>query len=255
MKRVRFVFPVILIALAFGFYACQKDNTKSSSTGNSNLGIKLQALNKSFSLPVTINALKSADVASSTIVWDTAHMVVSSVKFESKLKGLKTHHDSILISYTWKGPIEVNLLDTTVSIGNFTLQPGFYDEIEFMVEGTKRAVVNKPVFYLHGVYTKADVTKLPIKVVVNEDILFKTEKDSVTVTAADQADFTSAIQLYLDQLMVDLLPSTLDNATLTNGVLVISAESNKELYRIILRNLIKNHHCRHSHKHGNGMMH
>jgi hypothetical protein len=132
-------------------------------------------------------------------------------------------------------------------LGNFILTPGFYDEIELKVDGSKQAAGAKPVFYLHGVYTKADVTKIPVRVLVNEDLSFKTEKDSVTVTAADNTDFASVIQIFLDQLMVEIQPAALDNATLTNGVLVISADKNRELYRIILRNLIKNHYSRHFH--------
>ncbi len=246
MRRERLLI-FVFVALTVGFFACQKDQN-SSSTGNSNLGIKLQALNKSFTLPVSTVGTKSASIASSSLAWDTAHMVVSGITYEAKLKSLITHHDSIEISYKWKGPQEINLLDTTITLGNFTLTPGFYDEIELRVDGSKQAAGLKPVFYLHGVYTKADVTTIPVKVIVNEDVSFKTEKDSVTVTSTDNTDFASVIQIYLDQLMVEILPSALDNATLTDGVLVISADKNRELYRIVVRNLIKNHYCRHFHQ-------
>ena len=245
MRRERLL-TFVCVALTIGFFACQKDQN-NSSTGDSNLGIKLQALNKSYTLPVSSVGLKSASVSTSSVAWDTAHMVVSGITYEAKLKSLITHHDSIEISYKWKGPKEINLLDTTITLGNFTLTPGFYDEIELRVDGSKKAAGSKPVFYLHGVYTKTDTTTIPVKVIVNEDVSFKTEKDSVTVTSTDNTDFASVIQIYLDQLMVDVLPTVLDNATLTNGTLVISADKNRELYWILVRNLIKNHHCRHYH--------
>jgi len=251
MKRVRLLFPVVFIALAIGFTACQKDTTNRSTSGNSNLGIKIQAVNKSFSFPVAGIGLKSASLATSyTLAWDTAQMVVSGITFEAKLKSLITHHDSIEISYKWNGPQVINLLDTTITLGNFALTPGFYDEIELKVNGTKHDAGVNPVFYLHGVYTKADITTLPVKVIVNEDVSFKSEKDSVAVTATDNADFASVIQLYLDQLMTEIQPSAFDNATLTDGILVISADKNKEIYRIVMRNLGKNHHSKHSHKDG-----
>jgi len=252
MRRERLL-TFVLVALTIGFFACQKDQN-SSSTGTSNLGIKLEALNKSFTLPVAPIGTKSASTSTSVLAWDTAHMVVSGITYEAKLKSLITHHDSIEISYKWKGPQELNLLDTTITLGNFILTPGFYDEIELRVDGTKQATGLKPVFYLHGVYTKADVTKIPVKVIVNENLSFKTEKDSVTVTKADNADFASVIQIYLDQLMADIQPATLDNATLTNGILVISADKNRELYLIIIRNLVRNHHCKHFHMEGHHMM-
>ena len=252
MRRERLL-TFVLVALTIGFFACQKDQN-SSSTGTSNLGIKLQALNKTFTLPVAPIGTKSASVSTSSVAWDTAHMVVSGITYEAKLKSLNTHHDSIEITYKWKGPQELNLLDTTITLGNFILTPGFYDEIELRVDGTKQATGSKPVFYLHGVYTKANTTKIPVKVIVNENVSFKTEKDSVTVTKADNADFASVIQIYLDQLMADIQPATLDNATLTNGILVISADKNRELYLIMMRNLIKNHHNRHFHMEGHHMM-
>lgn len=253
MRRERLL-TFVFAAITVGFFACQKDQN-TPSTGNSNLGIKLEALNKSFTLPVVPIGTKSASLATSALAWDTAHMVVSGITYEAKLKSLKTHHDSIEISYKWKGPQEINLLDTTITLGNFTLTPGFYDEVELRVDGAKQAIGSKPVFYLHGVYTKADVTKIPVRVVVNENVSFKTEKDSVTVTKTDNADFASVIQIYLDQLMADIQPASLDNATLTNGILVISADKNRELYLIVVRNLIKNHHNRHFHEEGHHMMH
>jgi hypothetical protein len=113
------------------------------------------------------------------------------------------------------------------------------------VEGSKDDAGTNPVFYLHGFYTPNDSVKIPVMVVVNEDISFKTERDSVEITAADVSLFSSTIQLYLDQLMVDIQPSALDSAKLTNGNLIISAESNIELYRIIMRNLGKDQRCKH----------
>lgn len=250
MKRVRLVFPIVLIALALGFSSCQKNNSNSTVKGSSALGIKIQALNKSFSMPVSAVGLKSASIVGSSIAWDSARMVVSSVNFEAKLKSLVSHHDSISISYKWNGPLEINLLDSNITVGNFSLTPGFYDEIELKVEGFKQDAGGKPVFYLHGIYTKGDATILPVVVKVNEDVMFKTEKDSVGVTTADPV-FTSVIQLYLDQLMSEIQLTALDNATLTNGAIVISAANNNEIYRIIMRNLGKNHHCRHGRGDGN----
>jgi hypothetical protein len=254
MKKVRLLLPVVMFAMASGFYACQKDNTNSSISGNSNLGIKIQALNKSFSLPVTNTTLKSTEIANSSITWDTATMVVSSVKFEAELKSLIAHHDSIEIDYKWNGPQEINLFDSTISIGSLTLQPGFYDEIELKVQGLKEDAGDKPVFYLHGIYTNEAGISMPLSIMVNENVQFKTEKDSVEITAADPL-FTSIIQLYLDKLLADVEISALDNATLTNGNILISAIVNEDLYNIIVRNLVKDHHCKHDKSHNHGDHH
>lgn len=246
MKRERLLF-IAFIALAVGFVGCQKNNLSTTPSGPSTLGIKIQALNKSYSLPVN-SQLKSLAVASSSITWDTAHMVVSSVKFDAALKGKVSHRDSIQISYKWTGPKIADLLDTTLSFGNFILQPGFYDEVEIGVTGSKADANGAPVFYLHGMYSENDTSSIPIVVKVNDDVTFKTEKDSVDITNADQVGVTSYIQLFLDKLMVNIQPAFLDNAKLTDGEIVISATSNKELYWIILQNLYRNHQCYFWHK-------
>ena len=241
--------------MALGFFACKKDSSSSSSSSNSTLGFKLQALNKSYSLPVIANGMKSTSAVTASLTWDTASMIVSNIKYEADLKSVISHHDSLKIAYEWNGPQEVNMFDSNITLGNFTLQPGYYDEIELKVEGNKQDAGNKPVFYLHGLYSGNDSTSWPVIVAVYESVMFKTEKDSVEVTSAGNTAFNSIIQLYLDQLMADIQPSALDNATLTNGAIVISKDTNVELYRIIMRNLRMNHHCEHGNGHGHGHGH
>jgi len=245
--KMKIIIPALLITLAAGFTACQKDS--NSTSGNSSLEFQVLALNKSYSLPVSATGTKSASVSSASLTWDTAQMLISRVKYEAELKNSVTHHDSVKISYEWNGPQIVNLLDPTTILGSYTLTPGFYDEIELNVVGLKKDAGNKPVFYLTGSYTNSMSTMVPILFKVYEDVMFKTEKDSVEVTA-DNSVFTSTIQLYLDQLLVGVDPTVLDNATLTDGAIIISAESNFELYRIIMRNLHKDHHCNQGHHHG-----
>lgn len=234
----------VFLAVSMAFTACQKDDP--GTTGPSVFGVKIEALNKSYSLPVT-KGTKSADATNAAITWDTVQLVVSQIKFEAKLKSLVTHRDSVEIEYKWTGPKLVNLLDAQLVLGNFILQPGFYDEIELKVYGNNKDAGKKPVFYMYGNYTNTDNTKIPVAIKVNNDIQFKTEKDSVTVTE-ESIDITSYIQIYLDQLMAGIDPEMLDDARLTNGVIVISPDSNRTIYYSILGNLVKNHKCYIEHK-------
>lgn len=234
----------VFFAATIGFTACQKDDL--GTKGPSELGVKIEALNKSYSLPVTDDT-KSAAVTSESITWDTVQLVISQIKFEAELKSLITHRDSIEIEYKWSGPMVANLLDSSLVLGSFMLQPGFYDEIELKVYGDNEDAGEKPVFYMYGNYTNAQNSIIPVAVKVYKDVQFKTEKDSVTVTE-ESVDITSYIQLYLDKLMTGIDPAALDNAELTNGVIVISADSNRMIYYAMLQNLVKNHHCYFEHK-------
>ncbi|MGE0020120.1 MAG: hypothetical protein AB7S72_10675 [Draconibacterium sp.] len=234
----------IIFAAAIGFTACQKDEL--GVKGPSSLDVKIEALNKSYKLPVS-DGTKSVTVTNASITWDTVQLVVSQIKFEAALKSLTTHRDSIEIEYKWSGPTFANLLNDKLVLGNFMLQPGFYDEIELKVYGSKHDAGTKPVFYMFGNYTSSQNAKIPVAVKVYNDVQFKTEKDSVTVTE-ESVDITSYIQLYLDKLMVDIDPVMLDNAKLTNGVIVISADSNRQIYYTMVYNLVKNHYCYYKHK-------
>jgi hypothetical protein len=247
MKR-EIAFIVFFALVTSVFFACQKDDL--GNTGPSTLGVKIEALNKSYSLPVTGSANKSALAGTTSVEWDSAHLMVSNIKFDAELKSLITHHDSIEISFKWTGPKLANLLKPDATFGNFLLQPGFYDEIEITVKGEREDAKDIPVFYLHGTYTGSTAT-LPVVVKVNQDVTFKTEKDSVEVTE-ESIDVTSYIQLYLDELMEQVKPSDLDNSKLTDGVIVISAESNRDIYYTIFRNLAKDRHCYYENKYDNG---
>lgn len=247
MKR-EIVFTVFLALVTLGFFGCQKDDM--GITGPSTLGVKIEALNKSYSLPVTSSANKSALAGTTSVEWDSAHLIVSNIKFEAELKSLITHRDSIEISFKWTGPQKANLLKPDIAFGNFILQPGFYDEIEITVKGEKQDAKDIPVFYLHGMFTGSTAT-LPIEVMVNEDVTFKTEKDSVEITE-ESIDITSYIQLYLDELMAKIDPADLDNSKLTDGVIVISKDSNRDIYYTIFNNLAKDRHCYYEHKHEKG---
>jgi len=233
------------LSLATVVASCQKDDS-GKNDGTSEFGVQFEALNPGFSLPVN-SGLKSATVESDSIVWDSAHLVVSTIKFEAELKSQLTNEDSIEIEYKWHGPDLVDLLNTEITLGNFVLAPGIYDEIELKVEGLKEDAGDDPVFFLSGMY-KNDAGSWPIEVRVTQSVYFKTEKKDVEVT--DEAiDITSVIQLYLDELMADVDPADLDNAEQTDGVIVISADSNADIYQIIVRNLAHDCRTRYKHKH------
>lgn len=244
MKKIN-VLTIVFLALVLGFSACQKEGYEDGINNPSTLGIKIQALNNSFYLPV--GGTKSASGEISSITWDSVHMVVSSIKLEAELKSLVDHKDSIEISYKWTGPQFTNLLDSTITFGEFVLQPGFYDEIEIVVNGLEKDADTIPVFYLSGIYTKGSSTTVSVIVEVNENVTFKTEKDSVEVSA-ENIDITSYIQLNLDELMNGIDPYELDNARMSEGIIVISEKSNKYIYRTIMKNLVKDHHCKYYHK-------
>lgn len=244
MKTGRRLFFALALITAI-FVSCS-DNGDMNNDGDSVFGVRIEALNTDFSLPVQA-AMKSAAVDAGSIAWDSAHLVVSSIKFEAELKSLVTGEDSIEIEYKWYGPEMVDLLNNELTMGNFVLQPGYYDEIELKVSGEQEDAGDDPVFYLEGTYTN-DAGTTPIVVMVNRDVYFKTEKENVEVTE-EEIDFTSIIQLYLDELMADVDVADLNSADLVDGILLISSDSNTGIYQTVVGNLEHDHRTHYKHKH------
>jgi len=237
MKRIK-VLPFLLALITVGFISCQEDEV--TNTGPSTLDVKLVALNKSYSLPVNKSMTKSAAAESPSLSWETVEMLVSEVELEAEMKSMVTDEDSIEIEFRWNGPQLVDLLDSTISFGNFSLQPGLYDEIELTIEGDDDDAQSGPVFYMSGNYTHANDEMVPIVVEVFDYIELKTEKERVELNESNM-DLISYIKLYLDELFAGITPTDLDGATITDGVLVISNDTNSGLYDVILDKLTDEH--------------
>lgn len=251
MKRKNIMLYGAAVALTLGLFACQQKNV-SPATGPTSMKVSLHAVNPSYPLPATNTTTKASLASGPSITWDTARMVVSGVKFEASLKKMNSEEDSIEIEYKWRGPKTVNLLDTTATFGNFTLQPGLYDQVELRISGLKMDAAGGPVFYLYGSYAENDTTTVPIIVKSYQNVNFKTEQDSVNVTSNLNKNLTSDVQIYLNKLMANVQPSDLNNATKVNGAIVISDSTNMHIFYSILSNLEMDHHCYYRHHWGDG---
>lgn len=249
MKRKNYLLYGAAVALTLGLFACQQKNTAPASSGPSSMNVSLRAVNSSYSLSASNTSTKASLASGPSITWDTARMVVSRVRFEASLKKMNSEEDSVEIDYKWNGPKTVNLLDTTSTFGNFTLQPGLYDEVELRISGLKMDAAGKPVFYLHGNYAENDSVTVPIVVKSYQNVIFKTQQDSVNVASNLNANITSDVQIYLNKLMANVQPTDLNNAMKTNGTIVISGSSNMHIFYSILHNLQRDHHCYYRHWH------
>ena len=236
--KLKNVISAIMVLLAFGFMSCQEEELNES--GPATLDVKLLAMNKSFSLPVNKSITKSAVAESPSLSWETVNMVVSEVELEAEMKSMVTDGDSIDIEFIWNGPQLFDLLDSTISFGNFLLQPGLYDEIELKVEGDDDDAQSGPVFYMSGTYTNADGVSVPVEMEVFDDLELETEKERVELNEGNM-ELISYIHLYLDQLFVGITPEQMDNAVLSGGVLVISAQTNSTIYNKVLDKLTDEH--------------
>jgi hypothetical protein len=205
------------------------------------MGLSIQALNPKFNLPVTADGSKAAS-ATSLVNITSAKLLVSRLSFEAELKKSNSSRDSMSIEYNWNGPMLIDLLNPTNEFGQLTLQAGFYDAIELRVASERRGTDTIPIFKLEGNYTDTANVVIPIVFTVNETVALKTELKNDTITSNFGSDFSGVVQVYLDQLFVNVLPADLNKAVKTNGKILINSTTNRNLYRILSENFVKRHH-------------
>jgi len=213
MKTFRLIAPIATLAFLTAA-SCSKDN--STNMSSSSMGVKIQATNAVFPM------LKST---AASFTWDSATMVVSKLELEAE-KG-----DSLSkteISFEWTGPKTIDLLHVDALVADIPLQPGMYHEVSVKVNAYAADAGNVPVFYLSGTYVNGTGTRVPVNFTVNEDLEFRAKAEGSALNAIK--DYTSLITLDLSTLFSGISTSLLDAAVLTDGKLVISTSSNKDLY-------------------------
>jgi hypothetical protein len=237
MKTVKSIlFLFIIAALSIATPSCTKD------AANANLKVSVQANNATYSLPVSAGIAKST-TSSPSITWLSGTMFVSQVAFKAERSESSTATSKSNIECSWKGPLNIDLFNTSSILGDITLPLGYYDKIELEVKLNKSDAAGTPVVYLTGSYTDASGTVIPVIFTSNEDMNFKAKKDGITITAASGSRFTAAIQIFMDQALLGVTLAQLDNAPLTNGNLEISATSNALLFNIMMTNMKAYQHC------------
>lgn len=189
-----------------------------------------------FQLKATNNiAALQAKAAAGTIAWSSGTATPTSVKFEAK-KGTTE------VEFTSTASQQVNLFTVAQStFGNITLPDGMYNEIELKinVNGTTSA----PALELNGVYNNG-TADVPVSFRVTTPLLIKAEKNNVNITSGS---FTAVTELNLSLYTTGITQTMLNNATKTNGTIVISSVSNAGLYNTIIANIDRFHHAEFNH--------
>lgn len=224
---------IILSAVALGlcFTSCKKNKGYDSSGSQPTVSYKMTASNTSYTMAKT--------TASASIVWTTAYVNPAVVKFEAR-------KDNTHIEFTSTNNQQIDLLaPTPIDFGGFTIPPGTYKEIELDIKLDKNGP--NPAMELDGQFT-LNAVSLPVSIQVNAPVQIKTEEHDVDITADN--NFEAVTTLVLPDITTGITTDMLLNADLTNGTVIISASSNRNIYNTILSNLgNKRHKCEFDHHH------
>jgi hypothetical protein len=218
--------------------SCSKDSgtttpDTSPNTGQANMTYQLKAAN------TTGNTQRTT--AGGTIVWNSGFANPTQIKFEAKQQNSKNKIEYKSTNYSGT-PIDL-FAPVPTDFGGLVLPAGTYKEIELKLRLER--VGATPALLLGGIYTD-NMGSIPIQLRVDDDIELKTEVKDVTL---DNSTTVAAItSLDLASYTGMLSESMIRNATLTNGTLVISRDSNRDLYNMIISSISgKRHRCEYKH--------
>jgi len=206
--------PVLVLVAAIGCFSCKKDSNITPSAG-----AKLSLAVKADRSPVTPNTATG-------ITWTEAIGNVAKFEFEAQKDGLKTQLET-------KGLTNVNLFDLTPSFVNTSISSGTYREIEVKLVFLRSTSSIIPLT-LKGNFT-APEGPVPVEVRLNDDLMIKSEMHNVIVS--DTTDLRAIVVLHLNSVLIGIALTELGNATRTGGKIIISAESNTNLYQLIRQNV------------------
>lgn len=208
----------LLMVLFLLIVGCKKEssqsgvNMKIKTTGSSRTGGR-------------ISAVDISGRTTGSITWTEGFASVSEIEFEAE----KEDEDDET-EFKSKTQQRIDLFSPLASLGFINVPPGLYEEVEFEVHLAPTG--SSPALELRGTYNA-----IPVVFRLNDS--FEVEAEFEDITIPPDADINAIVSLNLDMLTSGISDAVLDAATLTNGEIIISANSNVALYRIIMTNFNK----------------
>ena len=195
---------------------------KKAASGTTAMEYQIKTVNRS--------AIINTPVTAGNIQWTSGTASTTMIKLEAK------NSNSAEVEFKSEVAQQISLFaPVSASLGNVSLPAGTYSEVEFKIEIAP--VGNNAAFQLAGQFTSGTGTVIPVVFQVNNMFDIKAEQSNVTIT--DNGSTTALTILNLAPLTNGINQNMLNNATVTNGSIIISATSNTALYNIILANLIQ----------------
>ena len=225
MKNYLLGFGTVLLGTGLILSSCSKDE----STADGNLSYKVKPANFTASVGSTVSGsgLVVNVNTNSSLTWTSGNMYVSEIDFEAK-------KNKVEIEYELKNLFNIDLFNLSPVLGRITLPDGTYDEVELKFKLNKSTTANLPLT-LMGSYTNATGAKIPVEFYFNEEVEMEVEAEDLTVSGT--ADYLALINVQLNKFLTNVASADLDEATKTNGAIVISITSNMSLYNKLKANL------------------
>lgn len=204
--------------------SCSKD--ENSSDGKVAYKVKPSNFSASVASDISGSGLSVAVNSNSSITWTSGILNISEIDFEAEGNGKE-------IEYELKNQFNVDLLNLSPILGSINIPTGTYHEVELKLE--LEPSTTKIPLTLKGTYTNTAGIKTPVEFYFNEEFEIEVEAEDVTVNGSE--DYVALINLQLNKFLSNVSTSDLDQATKTNGAIIISDTSNINLYNKFKSNL------------------
>lgn len=163
-------------------------------------------------------------IESGNVVWTSGYGNATEVKFDTK-------GSSGDVEYKSSFHQRIDLFPGISSLSNFIIQPGTYKEVEFKVE--LNPTITEPALLLNGTFTSTGPA-VPIIFSISTPLEIETQMNDVTIE--NNNSYNALTDLNLSTLTTGITQTMIDNASRTNGTIIISSSSNVNLYNIIVDN-------------------
>lgn len=199
------------IVVLFIIASCKKEN---------------ESLTVSYKLITKNKSAIAARTMAGRVDWTSGSGYVKEIEFEAENNTLEVEYEEMVNK-------RIDLFTPISTLGNVTLPPGEYKEIEldvkFISAGTDTS------FVLRGTFTNGSAVITPVLFMITDELEVETEAENVTISGTN--NYTAITSVDLSKLTIGITETMLENATRTNGVIVISKNDNVNLYNIILNNM------------------
>ncbi len=226
MKRR--ITPIVLLLMIISITACKKDQSLNQPKAKTSAVVfQLKAVNPVVSLERTVAgaSITSNRIEGVNIQWNSATAFVSQLKFEAQKSDSEVEFKVDLQK-------SIDLFQIDNSLGNMVLPAGNYKEVEFKVKLSPDG--NSPALLLKG-RLKNGIDSMTIIFRADESIEVKGEKHNVTVN--DTTIHKAITSLDLAKLTHGISIDVLGKAVKTGNDILITSGINKDLYKIMVKNL------------------
>lgn len=217
MKKINYLFALLMTGL-LGLSACNDDEVSQPT-----IQFKFNTVNTTSSIPTGRTAANSLTFTSGTIT-------LEEIEFEAEVEG----RDSIEADIDMIVSIDFATGQTTPDISQLTFPVGTYSSVEVELEllytgnnGTTPGVL------IEGVFEDRTGTTHPVRFIYNSDQTFEIEREG-TITFTEGANIVAQVTFDPVAWFAGVTSADLEAATKdSEGVIVISENSNVEIYDIV----------------------